>query len=195
MGYKAGYCPKLKQPKTRRAYLMHAEQAEPDTTLITGQILLAGIATYVLRDSGAMHSFISESFVKQLGILPVDVETRFRFTVPFGKHMVSNSMVKDMELKLQKNIIRADLIVLSMPEFGIILGIDWLTLNGATIDFRRSSKLIQKGCQGFLPSIVSAQDTDSRSIEDVEVVKDFPEVFPDDVSGIPPEREVEFAMS
>ncbi|XP_073313444.1 uncharacterized protein [Primulina huaijiensis] len=129
MGHKAGDCPKLKQPTTGRAYVIHAEQAEPDTTLIT--------------DSGATHSFISESFVKQLGILLVDVESGFRVTVPSGEHMVSNSMVKDVELKLQKNIIRADLMVIPMPEFDIILSMDWLTLNGAIIDFRRRSVSIR----------------------------------------------------
>ncbi|XP_075515476.1 uncharacterized protein LOC142550124 [Primulina tabacum] len=117
---------------------MHAEQAEPDTTIIT-----AGIAAYALLDFGATHSFISESFVKQLGILPVDVELGFRVTVPSGEHMVSSSMVKDVELKLQNNIILADLIVLPMPEFDIILEMDWLTLNGATIDFRRRSVSIR----------------------------------------------------
>ncbi|XP_073064029.1 uncharacterized protein [Primulina eburnea] len=224
-GHKAGDCPKLMQPMTGRAYVMHAEQAKPDMTLITGRILLTGTATYTLLESGATYSFISESFVKQLRILPVDVESGFKVIVPYCEHMVSSSMVKDVELKLQKNIIRADLIVLPMPEFDIILGTDWLTLSGATIDFRRRSfsirspngkafifeaaqnnpmrhiiscmcakKLIQNGCQGFLASIVSAPDTDSRSIEDVDVVKDFSDVFPDDISGIPPERRMEFAI-
>ncbi|XP_075504528.1 uncharacterized protein LOC142541968 [Primulina tabacum] len=223
--HKAGDCSKLNQSTTGRVYVMHAEQAESDTTLITGRILLAGISTYALLDSGAMHSFISESFVKKLRILPVDVESGFKVIVLSGELMVSSSMVKDVELKLQKNIKRAEVIVETMPEFDIILGMDWLTLNGATIDLRRRSvsirppngeafifeavqnnqmqhiiscvladKLIQKGCQGFLDSIVSTPDIDSRSIEDVEVVKDFPDAFSNDVSGIPLEREVEFAI-
>ncbi|XP_073041942.1 uncharacterized protein [Primulina eburnea] len=134
-------------------------------------------------------------------------------------------MIKDVELKLHKNVVRSDLIVLLIPEFDIILGMDWLTLNGSTIDIQRRSvsirppnrkafifeaaqnsqmshviscicekKLIRIGCQGFLASIIYVPNTDSRSIGDVEVVKEFRDVFPDDVSGIPPEREVEFAI-
>ncbi|XP_073025233.1 uncharacterized protein [Primulina eburnea] len=171
------------------------------------------------------HSFISKSFVKKLGILPVDMESGFKVIVPSGEHMVFSSIIMYVEIKLQKIIIRADLIVLHIPEFDIILGMDWLTLNGATIYFRRRSvsirppngkafvfkaaqnnqmphiiscvrakKLIQKGCQSFLVSIVSPHDTDSGTIEYVEVGKDFPDVFPDDVFGIPPEREVEFTI-
>ncbi|XP_075500048.1 uncharacterized protein LOC142538619 [Primulina tabacum] len=195
----------------------HAQEAR--------RIFVAGIATYALLDSGATHSFISESFVKKFGILPVDVKSGIRVTVPSGEHMISRSLVKYVELKLQKNVIRADLIVLPMPEFNIIFGMDWLTLNGANIDFRRMSvsirppnrkafifeaaqnnqmqhiiscmcakNLIQNFCQSFLVSIVFAPDTENRSIEDVKVAKDFLDVFPDDVSGIPPEREVEFAI-
>ncbi|XP_075515454.1 uncharacterized protein LOC142550102 [Primulina tabacum] len=61
------------------------------------------------------------------------------------------------------------------------------------ISCMRAKNLIKKGVPKFL-SIISAPDTDSRSIEDVEVVKDFPDVFPDDLSCIPPETEVEFAI-
>ncbi|XP_075473323.1 uncharacterized protein LOC142504328 [Primulina tabacum] len=143
MGNKVDGCSKLKQPTTGRAYVMHADKAESDTTLITGRILLAGVVTYALLDSGATHSFMSESFVKQLGILPVDIELGFRVTVPSGEHMVYIGVVKDVELKLQKNFIRSDLIVLPMPEFDIILGMDWLTLNGDTIDFRQMSVSIR----------------------------------------------------
>ncbi|XP_073298480.1 uncharacterized protein [Primulina huaijiensis] len=213
MGHKARDCPKLKQRTNGRAYVMHVEQAEPDTTLLT-----AGIATYALLEYGATHFFIFESFVKKLVILPVDVESGFKVTVPSGEHITSSSMVKDVEIKLQNNIIRANLIILPMPEFDIILGMDWLTLNGATIDFRqrtisirpqngkafifevtqnkqmpniiscmRAKKLIQKGCQRFYVSIISAPNIDSQSIEDVDVVKDFPDVFPNDVSCMPPD--------
>ncbi|XP_075481086.1 uncharacterized protein LOC142521784 [Primulina tabacum] len=134
-------------------------------------------------------------------------------------------MVKDVELKLQRNVVRVDLIVLPMLEFDIILGMDWLKLNGATIDFRhrlvsittlngksfifeaaqnnqmphiisciRAKKLIRRSCQGFIASIISLPDIGSRLIEDVEVVKDFPDVFRDDVSGIPLEREMKFSI-
>ncbi|XP_073298457.1 uncharacterized protein [Primulina huaijiensis] len=136
--------------------------------------------------------------------------------VPSGKEMLSFSMIRDVELY------RADLIVLLMPEFDIILRMNWLAANGALIDFRqrtvsfnpigresflfeatRSSlvpriisclharKLLIKGCQAFLASVVLIPDIASRTIEEVEIVKEFPDVFPDDV---PPTRDVEFSI-
>ncbi|XP_073046090.1 uncharacterized protein [Primulina eburnea] len=67
-GHKAADCPRIQDHITGRAYVMHAEEAEavPDSTLITGRIHVAGVATHALLDSGATHSFISESFVKRL---------------------------------------------------------------------------------------------------------------------------------
>ncbi|XP_042404031.1 uncharacterized protein LOC121993786 [Zingiber officinale] len=85
---------------------------------------------------------------------------------------------------IKNNVVRADLIVLSMPEFDIILGMDWLSHKEATIDFQ----------QRFLVSIVLVPDSVSQKIEDVDVVKYFPSIFPKVVSSIPPERKVEFSI-
>ncbi|XP_042404867.1 uncharacterized protein LOC121995105 [Zingiber officinale] len=63
-GHKAKECPKLQELVNGRAFVMHAKEAESDTTLVTGRISIAGVTTYALLDSGAIHSFISEAFVK-----------------------------------------------------------------------------------------------------------------------------------
>ncbi|XP_075483804.1 uncharacterized protein LOC142523957 [Primulina tabacum] len=55
-------------------------------------------------------------------------------------------------------------------------------------------KLIKIGCQAFLASIVSVSEPVSQRLEDVDVVGEFSSVFPDDVSGIPPDREVKFSI-
>ncbi|XP_073318053.1 uncharacterized protein [Primulina huaijiensis] len=134
-------------------------------------------------------------------------------------------MVKDIDLEMQGHLVYADLILLSMPKFDVILGMDWLTRNRVSIDFRRRTvlvrpidrepfvfepdrfrnlpriiscikarKLIFKGCQAFLASIISTPEVPNQSLSDVPVVRDFTDVFPDDVAGIPPKREVEFSI-
>ncbi|XP_073061879.1 uncharacterized protein [Primulina eburnea] len=125
-GDKASNYSRNKGPTTGRAYVMHAEEAEakPDTTLITRWIFISGVATYALLDSGATRSFISETFVKRLKIILEDLDLGFRVSSPFGDQMVTTKIVKNMELRLQENVVHADLIVLPMPEFDIILGMD-----------------------------------------------------------------------
>ena len=58
----------------------------------------------------------------------------------------------------------------------------------------KAKKLLwSEGCIGFLMSVV-VKGGDELAVNDVKVVKDFPEVFPDDLIKMPPEREVEFTI-
>ena len=53
--------------------------------------------------------------------------------------------------------------------------------------------LLQKGCKGYLAQVVDTRDSEVR-LEDVPVVRDFLDVFPDDLPGLPPEREIDFPI-
>ncbi|XP_075499145.1 uncharacterized protein LOC142537520 [Primulina tabacum] len=156
-------------------------------------IYIAGVVTHALLDSGSTHSFISESFVKRLGIIPVVMDSGFRLSIPSGDQMFTSQIVKRLELRLQKYTLHADLIVLPLPEFDIILGMDCLSSHGAVIDFRQR-KLLMRGYQTFFASIVLASKPVEQRLEEVDVVKEFSSFFPDDVSGIPPDREVNFSI-
>ncbi|GKC76531.1 putative reverse transcriptase domain-containing protein [Tanacetum coccineum] len=58
----------------------------------------------------------------------------------------------------------------------------------------RTQKYIDHGCQVFLIQMMKEDKTKipERRIEDVPVVRNFPEVFPEDLPGLPPTRQVEF---
>ena len=118
----------------------------------------------------------------------------------------------------------ADLILIDLKGLDVILGMDWLASNYASMDclrreviFRRPGLpvvvfygewrrapsslistisarcLLQKGCKGYLAHVF---DTCSSEVglEDVPVVRDFPDVFPDDLPGLPPERDIDFPI-
>ncbi|KAM1551782.1 hypothetical protein ACFX10_043867 [Malus domestica] len=57
----------------------------------------------------------------------------------------------------------------------------------------KAKRLLSKGCQGYLVHVVLNDDTPS-SMEDVCVVRYFPDVFPEDLPGLLPNREVEFVI-
>ncbi|GKA92968.1 hypothetical protein Tco_0814954, partial [Tanacetum coccineum] len=53
------------------------------------------------------------------------------------------------------------------------------------------------GCHVFLSNITATKDKDKskwKRLEDVLVVQEFPDVFPKDLPGIPPTRQVEFRI-
>ncbi|XP_073030645.1 uncharacterized protein [Primulina eburnea] len=156
-GHKAAKRPRNKDPNTGRAYVMHAEEteAEPDSTLITS------VATYALLDSGAAQSFIFKTFVKRLAIVPEAMDLDFKVSIPSEDQMFTSRIVKNVELRLQKNSVKE------------------------TYEARLSS--IPGECRVMSEPV-------SLRLEDVEITRDFPSVFPEDVSGFPPDREVDFSI-
>ena len=61
------------------------------------------------------------------------------------------------------------------------------------INVMTASKMLRKGCQGYLAFVVDRRQEGTR-LEDIPIVKEFPDVFPDDISGLPPDREIEFVI-
>ncbi|GKG03479.1 hypothetical protein Tco_0311115, partial [Tanacetum coccineum] len=61
----------------------------------------------------------------------------------------------------------------------------------------RTQKYIEKGCQVYLAQVTSKKADDKseeKRLEDVSIVQEFPEVFPEDLPGLPPTRQVEFQI-
>ncbi|XP_073153877.1 uncharacterized protein [Henckelia pumila] len=218
-------CLELRRPLQGRVFVMQAEEADPDTTLITGRILVASVATRSLLDSRATHSFISEAFAHKRGIQHEELSIGFSVTIPSGEELSTRRFVKNLELILQGQSVVADFIVLPIPEFDLILGMDWMTKNAVVIDFQRravlfrpeaeesfwfettrilrktriisslqAKQLVLDGGESFLASLSLTELPARPAIADVDVVRDFGDVFPDDVAGILPDREVEFSI-
>ncbi|GJT58246.1 putative reverse transcriptase domain-containing protein [Tanacetum coccineum] len=57
----------------------------------------------------------------------------------------------------------------------------------------KASKYIERGHQLFVAHVTEKEPKEKR-LEDVPVIRDFPEVFPDDLPGLPPPRQVEFKI-
>ncbi|XP_068338936.1 uncharacterized protein [Pyrus communis] len=83
-------------------------------------------------------------------------------------------------------VMPADLIPLDIVDFdsGVRHGV---------ISAVRAKRLLSKGCQGYLAHVVLDEAAPSR-VEDVRVVRHFPDVFPEDLPGLPPDRDMEFTI-
>ena len=55
----------------------------------------------------------------------------------------------------------------------------------------KASKMLRKSYQGYLAYAIKVRDSGSR-LEDIPVVREILDVFPKDLSGIPPNREIDF---
>ncbi|XP_073300541.1 uncharacterized protein [Primulina huaijiensis] len=216
-------------PTTYEAAVSRAITAEQDQRDIEndrqGRIFIGGASTNALIDSGATHSFISETFANSIEVKTIGLDVAYSVVIPFGEEMAATSVVRDIDLEIHGNLVYTDLIVLPIPEFDIILGMDWLHKNIVLIDFQRRSvlvrplgreqflfepdmyfnlpimisciqarRLMHRGWRAFIATIISVPEVPIQLVADVPVVRDFSDVFLDDVSGRPPVREVEFSI-
>ncbi|XP_073119334.1 uncharacterized protein [Henckelia pumila] len=142
-GHVISDCPWSETSTQGRVYVMQAKEADPDTMLIIGRILVAGVTTRAFLDSGATHSFISETFARKRVIVCEELFGCFTVTITSGEELSTRNIVKNLELLLQGQSVSADLIVLPMSEFDLILGMDWMTKNAVVIDFHQRSVLVR----------------------------------------------------
>lgn len=69
-----------------------------------------------------------------------------------------------------------------------------LKLHTPIIPTMKAQKILNKGCTGYLASIVDLQDEES-SLDKIPIACEFPDVLPDDLLGLSPDREIEFGIN
>ncbi|XP_071687663.1 uncharacterized protein [Rutidosis leptorrhynchoides] len=135
-----------------------------------------------------------------------------------GKFVKVDRIYKKCNLTLANKTFKVDLLPVELGSFDVVLGMDWLspmkvgiqcfdkTINipletgeiliiqgdksGSKLNLIsciKTRKYLMKGCQAILAHIKEVKP-DERRIEDVPVIKDFSEVFPDELPGLPPQR-------
>ncbi|KAI3773112.1 hypothetical protein L6452_04311 [Arctium lappa] len=219
-GHVRAECPKLKvggfggkkmEPprSTGRAFQMSSEEAKTSTDVVSGTFFLNSVPTRVLFDSGASYSFISDLYSQRLAM---------------SKSMLENVVVRLVILELKGKKFPINLLPMQIGGFDVVVGMDWLSKNQAEIvcskkmirlpmangeatiiygegrkgdvaiiSVIKARKCLAKGCLSFLAYAIDTK-LDQRKLEDVRVVREFPDVFPEDLPGLPPDRVVEFRI-
>ena len=93
----------------------------------------------VLFDTGVLNSFISFKLVQDLGLVPQTLNGALNAMSPLGAIVKFSRVCQDCPITLDDRNFPIDLIVLSMKEFDVILGIDWLTKFHANLDLMSRS--------------------------------------------------------
>jgi hypothetical protein len=92
--------------------------------------------------------------------------------------------------------------VLESKDLDVILGMDWLGIHDATIQCAKWTVLLT-GPNGEKIELVadppsdaggSVQQLDGKALEEIRVVSEYPDVFPEVLPGMPPDRDVEFVI-
>ena len=88
-------------------------------------------------DSGASHSFVAASYVKDLGLEVETLEEPLHVSSPLGTRVRVDQICRDCELEISGILLTMVLRVMDMSEFDVILGMDWLTAHRVIIDYDR----------------------------------------------------------
>ncbi|GJV24591.1 putative reverse transcriptase domain-containing protein [Tanacetum coccineum] len=148
----------------------------PDSNVVMGTFLLNNRYASILFDTGADKSFVSTTFSSQNDITPSILDHYYDVELADGRIIRLNTILRGCTLNLLNHPFNINLMPVELGSFDAITGMDWLAKYQAIIV---CAKKIVRGW---------------KRLEDVPIVQDFPEVFPEDLPGLPPTRQVEFRI-
>ncbi|GJY83655.1 putative reverse transcriptase domain-containing protein [Tanacetum coccineum] len=198
-------CPKIKNqncgnkarvPDARgKAYVLGGGDANPDSNTVTGTFLLNDHHAYMLFDSGADRSFVSNTFSTLLDITPSALDVSYVVELADGRTSETNTVLRGYTVGLLGHPFNIDLMPVDLGSFNVIIGMDWLAKNHAMIVCDEKIVRIPYGNEILIVTVKEDKDeSKEKRLEDVPTVRDFPEVFPEDLPGLPPVRQVEFQI-
>ncbi|GJV35475.1 putative reverse transcriptase domain-containing protein [Tanacetum coccineum] len=186
------------------AFMLRAEEARQDPNIVTGTFTLNNHFATTLFDSSVDYSFASTTFIPLLGLEPSDLGFRYEIEIASGQLVEIDKVIKGCKLEIEGHVFDIDLIPFGHGSFDVIIGIDWLSNYKAEIICHEKvvriplpdGKVLR--VLGERPEekarLLMSAKANEKNQEEIVVVRDFPEVFPDDLSGLPPIREIEFRI-
>ncbi|GKF79813.1 putative reverse transcriptase domain-containing protein, partial [Tanacetum coccineum] len=150
----------------------------------------------VLFDSGADFSFISTEFPPLLNVRPSIVNPGYVIEVADGKKVEVDIITRDCKLEPGGSLFSINLIPLGHGSFDVIMGMDWLSQRKAVIveilvEDGRILRVHGERAVGITKALKSGKEDEPR-LSDISMVCEFEDVFPEDLSGFPPQQQVEF---
>nr|CAH66687.1 OSIGBa0097A15.2 [Oryza sativa] len=184
-------------PKARVNHVTAAEaQDAPD--VILGTFLVNSVPATVLFNSGATHSFLSMSFAGNHGMEVEDLRRPLMVSTP-SNQALSLQRSPSVRIEIQGVPFLANLILLESKDLDVILGMDWLARYKGMIDCA-NRKVTLTSNDGRVVTVHALSSESLRSslnqmtLEEIPIVREYPDVFPDDLPGMPPKRDIEFII-
>ncbi|KAA0053123.1 ty3-gypsy retrotransposon protein [Cucumis melo var. makuwa] len=199
-------------------------EAKQAGTVVTCMLPILGHFAFVLFDSGSSHSFISSIFVQHLCLEVKPLSSILYVSTPSGEVILSKEKIKACQVEVANHVLDVTLLVLDIRDFDVILVMDWLSANHASIDCSRkevlfnppltinfkfkgagtvvlpkvisamiANKLLSQGTWSILASVVDTREPEV-SLSSEPVVREYPNVLPDELPGLPPPNEIDFSI-
>ncbi|WVZ63973.1 hypothetical protein U9M48_013560 [Paspalum notatum var. saurae] len=177
--------------------------AKPNTgyTCFKCTFLVNDHPTVVLFDSGANFSFISKAYALKHGYEIIELKQKYHITA-VGSFINTNHIVRDLRLQVGKESLFISPLVLPQLGIDVILGMEWLKQHNAMIDVGsrtvqlRSSSGTDVIIQEHVHHTVNVVEAhvEAQALAKIPVACEYSDVFPEELPGLPPDRDVEFRI-
>nr|GFB46229.1 hypothetical protein [Tanacetum cinerariifolium] len=167
-------CPERNNPgrggACGQAYALRDGDQNLGPNVVTGTFLLNNRYARVFVDSGSDKSFMNVNFSRLIDIEPVKVNHSYEVKLADGREV-------HVQLKKRTLVVKGDDYVSRLK----------------VVSCMKVKKYVDRGSYLFVAQVVKMELAERR-LEDVPVICKFPDVFPEDLPGIPPPRQVEFEI-
>ncbi|XP_054801494.1 uncharacterized protein LOC129305512 [Prosopis cineraria] len=178
---------------------MTQEEAKASLNLIKGIIFFYVTRIEALFGSRVRHSFIVEECVDKLKLELKELPVLIKVITPSGSSNTTSKICQKVEIVFEDRVSVMDLICIPIKGIDVIVDMDWLAANNATLDCAMKlmslsvltvgtgstnqarfllvvqvEKLIKKGCCGYMV-IFAISNVYDGGIEKIRVVSEFPE--------------------
>jgi hypothetical protein len=191
--------------------------------MVESSSTLNHINVKILFDSGATDSFISPSALKKSGLEAYTHDEFKQVEMASGEKQAVGPSVDNCIVDLGVCTTRLKVYITALRVYDLIIGMDWLAAHRAMVDcfakrvlcvddegrpieiqgVRRKVSLrfistmkvkrcLRQGCQLYVVEAVNERK--GPSLDQYPVLSEFKDVFPNELLGLPPEREIDFTI-
>jgi len=171
--------------------------------VVTAGMFLVNQHPAVGFDSGALHSFMSQAFASKQGQHVIDLDSGKFCISATGNQISTNQLVRDVHIAIEGRNYSANLVILPGLGIDVILGMKWMSDHGVLINTSTRVIMLREpdSKEAFLVQLPRSDDIRHAAnnirpltVAEIPVVYEFPDVFLEDLPGLPPDRDIEFKL-
>eukprot|EP00253_Pinus_taeda_P020616 PITA_20616 len=187
---------------------------------------ISNLTVSILIDPGATLSYVSPKIVERCKLQSTKFKNPWLVQLATGAKRRVGAKIKDCSFTIAGQPVMADLNVLPLGSYDILIGMDWLEKHWSLVDcktkiiyFKDSlgnkkemqgikrlvqvrpitanqlAKCVRKGCQIYAVQVGYADSKDKTAIlNNIPVIQEFTDVFPEEIPGLPPKRNIDFTI-
>ncbi|GJW78327.1 reverse transcriptase domain-containing protein [Tanacetum coccineum] len=147
----------------------------------------------------AIKKLVADSVSAALEAQAANMANTDNTTRPREAHVARNCSYKEVmscqpiNSKVQKALLVLSAGLSELNYFDVVIGMDWLSKYHAKILCDEKVVHIPINGETLIIRVMEKKSNEKR-LEDIPIVREFPEVFPEDLPGLPPVRQVEFQI-